>query len=45
MTDFRVPPLPDEYEAMYWDSVKEMKATVMKIRGTQGAQRVRGLTD
>lgn len=34
MTDVRVPPLPDEYEAMYLDTIKDLKEIVMKIRGT-----------
>lgn len=34
MAEVRLPPLPDEYDAMFQDSMKEMKETVMKIRGT-----------
>lgn len=33
MADVRLPPLPDEYDAMYNDAMKEMKEIVMKIRG------------
>lgn len=32
-SDIRVPPLPEEYEAMYNDAIKDMKDIVMKIRG------------
>lgn len=33
MADVRLPPLPDEYDAMYSDALKDMKDIVMKIRG------------
>ena len=29
----KVPPLPDEYEAMFNDTIKDVKEIVMKIRG------------
>ena len=29
----KVPALPDEYEAMFGDTVKDVKDIVMKIRG------------
>jgi hypothetical protein len=34
MADVRAPPLPEEYEAMFTDTVKDIKEIVMKIRGT-----------
>jgi hypothetical protein len=33
MSEVRLPPLPDEYDVMFQDSMKEMKEIVMKIRG------------
>lgn len=29
----KVPPLPDEYEVMFNDTIKDVKEIVMKIRG------------
>lgn len=33
MTDVKVPALPEEYEAMFADTVRDVKDIVMKIRG------------
>lgn len=35
MAEVKAPPLPDEYEAMFADTVKDIKEIVMKIRGTR----------
>lgn len=44
MADVKVPALPDEYEAMFNDTVKDVKEIVMKIRGKKERRVFNGFT-